>query len=700
VENDPRDEERPVEPPAEPVKQEAPPPAPPKKRRFEKLRRFGAFMHEHYFHMDPRTAGFFRIVLGFLCATDAMRHWWVADRFYSNEGVLTNHWHLFKPSSGHNFSVYHAFSTLPEVHLAFALSVFCHLCLMVGWHARLFSIIAFILVTSLDNRLVMVENGGYVVVNLVAMYAMFLPIDRRYSVDAWRRSMRERKEKSAADLNQRYLPSWAKDDFVSAGAFLVVLNLAVVYFFNVVNKGGWTWRLGETVHYVLYLNRMVTGIAVFFRKIVPMPVTRGLTWYVLCHEAMLVPLILWPYGRRVTRTLAVFGVWTLHLVFGTMFRLGPFAWFMIGWSFTLPTAEQWNLLESFYRKRSAARTVVYDRNSPLAFFLMRVLSRANGMDLLRFEESREGDPSPALFLARDDASGSVYTGREALREVAQALPGGKYAFPILGLFAAPLFTYASARRESLARFFGLTLPPAGEDEIDTPSPLRASLLRRVGHAREAFFAYFTVIAVLQAVEENKAFPAWAKPKKYLPQFAVKVMDASIGYPRLYQGWGMFAPNPIKDDGVITVDAMTSDSRHVDPFTGKEPDLDLTDSEGEALGQIQQDYFNRIRLDRNKVFRQGLQEWILRYPQRTGKPEDEIIAYDVYWVRAWCPKPGGDKPYNNETIAIMSWRKPGYRPKPGQPALPPEPKVESADTPQNDTPEIKRFFGYKLPDFMQ
>src|SRR5262249_16344296 len=113
--------------------------------------------------------------------------------------------------------------------------------------------------------------------------------------------------------------------------------------------------------------------------------------------------------------------------------------------------------------------------------------------------------------------------------------------------------------------------------------------------------------------------------------------------------------PITDDGVLAVDALTLEGRHVDPFTEKVPDLVLTDSEGEGLGQIQQDYFNRIRLDRNKVFRQGLQEWILRYPLRTGRPEDEIIALDVYWVRDQCPKPGDDKPYKNETIAILTWR---------------------------------------------
>ena len=63
-------------------------------------------------------------------------------------------------------------------------------------------------------------------------------------------------------------------------------NLAVVYFFNVINKSGEVWRKGETIHYVLWLNRMVTGVAVFFRKILPMWTTRGLTWSVLGVEGL------------------------------------------------------------------------------------------------------------------------------------------------------------------------------------------------------------------------------------------------------------------------------------------------------------------------------------------------------------------------------------------------------------------------------
>jgi hypothetical protein len=157
----------------------------------------------------------------------------------------------------------------------------------------------------------------------------------------------------------------------------------------------------------------------------------------------------------------------------------------------------------------------------------------------------------------------------------------------------------------------------------------------------------------------------------------RIMQATIGYPRMYQGWGMFAPNPISDDGSITVDAYTIDGRRIDPFTGAVPDLDLTDARGLGLNQIWQDYFNRIRLDRNKVFRQGLREYLQRWHLETGRPEDELVAFDVYWVRDQCPPPGQDKPYNNEKIALLTYRKPGYRPPSGKPAIPPEPKVESA-----------------------
>lgn len=643
-----------------------------------------AWARENYLSIDPRTAGLFRIAHGFLLTTDCLRHWNEARWFYSNEGVLTNHYHLFRPSSGYNFSLYHAFGSLPEVHVAFALSTLVYFLYFIGWHARLFSVISFILVTSMDNRLIMVENGGYIVVNLTTCYAMFLPTDRRFSVDAWLRSLRERKEATLADLNERYRPAREVLPYVSGIVLLVMLNLAVLYFFNVVNKSGRIWRTGDTVHYVLHLDRMVTGIAVFFREHLPYPVTKVLTWSVLSLEGVLIPLILSPYARRITRPLAILGIWILHGTFGVMMRLGPFSWFLMGWALLLIAPENWDSLERFYRRRASPRVVVYDRSSPLAFALARVLARLDGLNLLRFEES-EGE-SPELLAARDPDSGKTFTGREALREIIRALPGGKYLGSILhvatlGLMGV-IFGFISRRRAGVARFFGLAIPPGGSEESSEPAPLGQKIARARAYVREALIVYLSICAFWQVLAENKNVPhvreskhvpAWVKKLVEQPQF----MQATIQYPRIFQGWGMFAPNPITDDGSLTVEAWTLGGQRVDPFTGEEPDLDLTDARGLGLGQIRQDYFNRIRLDRNKVFRQGLKEYLLRWHLETGRPEDEIVGFNVFWVRDQCPKPGQKQPYNNETIALLTYRKPGYRPPPGQPPLPPEPKVESA-----------------------
>ena len=157
----------------------------------------------------------------------------------------------------------------------------------------------------------------------------------------------------------------------------------------------------------------------------------------------------------------------------------------------------------------------------------------------------------------------------------------------------------------------------------------------------------------------------------------KFLQMTITYPRLFQGWGMFAPNPIQDDGVLAIDARTVTGLRIDPLRNAPPDLDLTDSRGEGLGQIPQDYGNRIRLDRNQFYRDGLAEWLRNRHLRTGNPEDEIVSFDVYWVRDKCPKPGFDEPTHGEAVPILVWRKPGFVYPNGE-RLPRPPALRSAE----------------------
>src|SRR6185437_4996931 len=124
---------------------------------------------------------------------------------------------------------------------------------------------------SLHARVTLVENGGDWMLCELIVWAAFLPLGRRFSVDAVRASLRRRRETTAAELADRAAmrpeprpdllassPPYDPNRVVSLAAFTILFQLAVSYFFNAVQKGGPTWRTGSAVHYVLYQNRMVT----------------------------------------------------------------------------------------------------------------------------------------------------------------------------------------------------------------------------------------------------------------------------------------------------------------------------------------------------------------------------------------------------------------------------------------------------------
>lgn len=655
-----------------------------------RARRAAGWMRDRYFQADPRTLGLFRIVLGAMLILDGARHWFYAETFYSNAGVLSNHFHLFRPSSGFNFSLFHAFSSLTEVHIAFALSLGCYLALLLGYRTRLFSVLSCIWVTSMDSRMVMVENGGYVVVNLLAFWSMFLPLGQRFSIDSLRRSWKEQKERRPADLNRRLQPSWLDTQRVSLASFIVILNLGIVYAFNVVNKYGGTWRKGQTVHYVLHIDRMVTGIAVWFREYAPSWMLWGSTHVVLIVEALIMMLIFWPRWRLYTRPIAMVGMVLLHGTLGIMMRLGPFSWFLLVWSVLLLQRCHWEAITAWAKKRTARATVVFDPRSPLAFAACRLVMRLDRLQRLQFAPATTAiNSAPPPLIALRGAHGGVVGGARGIWAITRRLPGGRALTPALRLLSlglvGPALALAERWRRPLAAFFWSPTPRGKtkrltrrlDEETSTPppeptiAPLHARLQRYRSRLRELVLIALLAMATSQLINENKSIPKPLKHKQ--PRF----VRAILTYPRIFQGWGMFSPNPIRDDGTLAVDAITIDGRHVDPFTGDTPDLNLSDARGMGLGQIPQDYFNRIRLDRNRAFRKPLRDFLKRYHKRTGRAADELVAIDVYWLVDQSPRPGDQSPFDHEAICLLSWRKIGHKPKAPLGKLPPRCKVKSA-----------------------
>ncbi|HEY6077194.1 MAG TPA: HTTM domain-containing protein [Polyangiaceae bacterium] len=146
-----------------------------------------------------------------------------------------------------------------------------------------------------------------------------------------------------------------------------------------------------------------------------------------------------------------------------------------------------------------------------------------------------------------------------------------------------------------------------------------------------------VAITFEALNDNAAVPtalrfrapAWTK--------------AVIEYPRILQGWRMFAPEPPRTDAMIFVDARTASGRQVDPYNEVASDQHYPSGlvVPRHMGQSQffVMYSDRIANVGYAAYRQAFSEWLLAYPERTGEPSDCLLKYDVYLVSDRSPQLG-------------------------------------------------------------
>src|SRR5205807_1038076 len=126
----------------------------PKEPRMSKLSaqlsigRFRSLVRQ-FSSVDLRSLGVLRVVLGALLIADLRDRLRVVDTLYSNDGVLSNHYSLFRPLAPFQFSFYVGPSSAREVTVAFAVTLLVYLLFTLGYRTRLFHVLSFVCVTSL-----------------------------------------------------------------------------------------------------------------------------------------------------------------------------------------------------------------------------------------------------------------------------------------------------------------------------------------------------------------------------------------------------------------------------------------------------------------------------------------------------------------------------------------------------------------------
>ncbi|MBX3182608.1 MAG: HTTM domain-containing protein [Polyangiaceae bacterium] len=595
------------------------------------LRRLGRHLSSLYLEADPRGLALFRVLLGALLCFDVLRRFPNVFAFYANTGWLPNHAALFRPASGHLFSVYHLASTPGEVQLLLLLHLACAVSLMVGWHTRLMQVLCLVLTTSLNSRNVALESGGWVMVNLIAVWSVFLPLGRRFSVDAVLTALRAREpsrqltpEQAQARWPIGVLPPRSRLPVRSLAVLAILLQWALVYYFNAVHKVGPSWQNGDAIYYFIHQDRLTHGLGTWLRELLPLSATRAMTHSALAIEFAIPALLLLPFAARFTRPLAwALGI-ALHLGIAAFAALGPFVWVMMVPYPLFIVARSWDRLAAFVAARRP-RVEVRVADSPGGASLGRLVLALNGLERCQVTSSAEERSVSARI---HDASGS-----------SAWLTGGRALYLISGGWTAPRFLWLVLCLPGVRSAVGLLLQrlaDGGPLERTAPRPLpRAGLVRRaLGWAAQGVIALLMVAAASQVLAENRAIPKRLKPAQR-PQWLMAIIE----YPRLFQGWSMFAPDPPREDGRVIIDGRTADGRKLDPFTGEAPVFQAhrpahvpNDSDWSA-------FHMRIPEARYANNYPYFRQLLLHYHEHTGRPEDRLVAFEVWYGSRHIPPPG-------------------------------------------------------------
>jgi predicted DCC family thiol-disulfide oxidoreductase YuxK len=670
-------------------------PVPPRPRLRTRLaRRFAAA----YMTMDARSAALGRVALAIVLLIDLARRVPMLRLFYSNEGLLPNHTLLWRPPTQWMFSFFFLASLPEEAALGFVFCALVYVALLVGWRTRLMRFLALACVISLHARVTLVENGGDWTLGELTLWAAFLPLGRRFSVDALRDSLRRRKETTAPQLAGPFpdpvtTAGGDPNRIVSLGVFAIVLQLAISYFFNAVHKGGPTWLHGTAVHYVLYQNRMVTPFGVWMRPHMTPALSRVLSYAALGTEAVLPWLILSPWKRIWTRRAAVLAIIGLHTGFQLFINLGVFSWAMIAYTPFLLTTAEWELFARIARRSQRRLTVYFDAGCGVCFQLARAAARMDVFHRLRLVSSYdvpEGSDLTQELLSRtmvvvDDRTGRRATRADGFAWALRALPLGviwslPLRIPGLRQIANWVYDRFAPRRAIVSTWLGYAAcavpargpkPEAGgaldapaepsgsqaaaplylpEVSAESRTPFRRWLGRAVWILREGAVLAMLITLVNEVLFINPAVPP---PLRFDEPLWVKRL---VAYPRLIQAWSMFASDAPTSDESMVVDAVTAEGRHVDPYS-------------EVAGRYPNPGVDRIppRLDNNSfffnysqrlpdqpVYNQAFIEWIQRYPDRTGSRKDRIVRFDAYKVEQDSPPPGETTPRNARHTKFLSY----------------------------------------------
>jgi len=550
---------------------------------------------KNWLYVDTRTLAMFRIYFGFIGLCDVLRRYDIIEVFYSDAGMNFRRQVTSKYAIKY-FTLLDYLHTTTEVQLLFIITAICFFFFIIGYYTRVFQFFSVVGLISIHNAAVILENGGDMVINNYLIWTLFLPLGTSWSIDSMRKSFKENSKLDSNDLNRDI--STQSTQIFHFAYLACLFQLAMIYFYNNINKTGFMWVSDYTaLHYMYQLETFLTTIGEFIASHFPLFMTKFLTQMTLYIEIIAPIAILSPLFQPWLRRMVLFLFIPFHFIILLSVNIGFFSWVMFAALILLLSKKDIDFLTRLLSRCCRRKyTVFYDRDCGFCHFTARVIRRMDAFSRLKWADRlTEGDkPENVELLLEttivvwDPETGEIWTRHRGFSKILSSLPMGilfAWILHIPGLerFFGYMYDLISDNRTSISQSMGL--PACGLDQKEHLSLTKKEDSALLSKSRKFIWAVSNVFvlslligAVDYSTHVNDAFGELfskkekkIKKKKQSAQYKTPrlMMKHVLLYPRMYQNWNMFSPKVITYEKWVIADITFENGETLSLFSNSE-----------------------------------------------------------------------------------------------------------------------------------
>ena len=632
--------------------------------------------------VDLRVLGITRILLGIVCFFDIARRMPYIETFYTDNGLITTEFLANLNRFGtkafsllrDNFTGIY-FSESIAVTIFFYLALLFSIFFIVGYKTKFSHFMVAVMVISMHNRNIILENGGDLVLNNLLILTLFLPLGGALSIDALKKSLSRYNDSTPKSLNDgNFTYQGPPRSYWGLAYFAVLLQYSIIYIFNYLNKDGSTWEQGTSLYYLYQLDLFLTPLGKFIgaNGLMPIEMSKLLTEITMYMELIVPFLILCPFFYVWTRRISYITMFGFHVIIGISLWIGLFSWTMIAGLTLLLTARDINLLKMVFNRLSPGPYIVfYDSDCGFCHQVCRILRRMDIFQRFIWAGNDWQDQKPDSLKSLADKtivlwnqeSNQVYTRHEAFGKMIQSLPLGFlvswiFFVPGIGHLFGFVYDKVAGNRTKISTSLGYKACDISSGHIDIyPEELESiPYIKKyyywgIESARTIVVGVLIVASVNYSIGANDGLKDWLKEEGYKAsdyqiqnRFIKNNLRKITKSTRMVQKWNMFSPTTPRSNKWIVLKATMDDGEVIDLMTGKPPIMDRLDYEiyRESIyyDQFIRKYLTRIIKNNYKRYRDPFKKAVLSEDNPLSLGDGRLVKSIELWkIHKSVPKPG-------------------------------------------------------------